>query len=749
MKKNLLKSLVIAGVMMMFPMSAMAAEGDVEINADNFPDEVFRAFVSKNCDTDESGWLSQDELDAVTSIYAWSGENPAIIGVSDLKGIEYFENLEELRIWESEIVTLDLTSLTNLKVLGFMEDVKIDTVYLPIVSEMRTHTMVGQFSVENIYYYVSDTGYDWAESESEGTWSDNWIAVSDDDALAYLWVDLDDAVSDEDVEINAINFQDEIFRTYVSENIDTNKNGYLSQAELDAVTEIAFWDGEEIDNFDGVEYFTNLESVNISYSTVNMLDLTGNANLTTVYFNGATIGELNISNTKVESLSWGMYGSTISNIVVVDNMSLTVVGKNLLDASETCLLYSFYGEDEEFELPSSVTTICEGAFQCYATPTEIVIPDTVIEIETRAFISTQNLEKVTFGTGITEIPSFFLFLCESIKQVYFVSDAPEIDDDFYFYPSYMDDSGSTYTFYTLDVYYPENATGWNEIVSRFSNGEYKDVVSWISYVVIDEEDVVTDEDYTFSDSSSNEDANLEREEVFTDGVLEYEIGAIAGVSKLTVSSDDVTLVFDEDALASITAAILAANEANEDYWLYEFSISAVEVDITTLTEDVQALVGTRPVFDFSVIATDNYGNSLEITDFGDGSVTVTVPYTLADDETADNLVIYYILNGEIAEVSAIDSYDAENELLTFTVTHFSTYAVGYEETVADTDDTDTDTDTDDTDIDDTDTDIDDTDDEDAETSPETGDTSNVALFTILVMISGCGAVVLGRRRRLI
>lgn len=241
-------------------------------------------------------------------------------------------------------------------------------------------------------------------------------------------------------------------------------------------------------------------------------------------------------------------------------------------------------------------------------------------------------------------------------------------------------------------------------------------------VVTETVEVATGEDITSSDSSSDSGSAIERTEVFTDGVLEYEIGAIAGVSKFTVSSEEVTMVFDEEALASITKTMLDA--VDDDLYFQNFSIEVEAVDAITLDESVQDLVGTRPVFDFSIWTEDIEGNRMQITDFGDGSVTITVVYELAEGESADGLVIYYI-DGDTVEEIAIDSYDEVKGLITFTTTHFSTYAVGYEEVTADTD-----TDPDDEEL----------------LSPETGDTANMMGYMMLVALAFGGIVIITKRR---
>ncbi|MGN0463774.1 MAG: hypothetical protein ACI4GA_03645, partial [Acutalibacteraceae bacterium] len=70
--------------------TVFAEEGDVEINKTNFPDDNFREFVSKNCDTDRNGVLSQSEIDAATDFF-FPSKN-----IANLKGIEYFTALTSL-----------------------------------------------------------------------------------------------------------------------------------------------------------------------------------------------------------------------------------------------------------------------------------------------------------------------------------------------------------------------------------------------------------------------------------------------------------------------------------------------------------------------------------------------------------------------------------------------------------------------------------------------------------------------------
>ena len=74
-----------------------------------------------------------------------------------------------------------------------------------------------------------------------------------------------------DVKINSTNFPDEGFRKYISKNIDRNKDGVLSKAEIKKVTEIKLEHYEECGNEIGIKWLkSNInKSINIDDSNIN------------------------------------------------------------------------------------------------------------------------------------------------------------------------------------------------------------------------------------------------------------------------------------------------------------------------------------------------------------------------------------------------------------------------------------------------------------------------------------------------
>ena len=84
-------------------------EDGAEINKWNFPDDIFRAYISKEIESDHDDMLGQKELDVVTKI------DVDQLGLSDLTGIDCFTNLQELTCKNNNISTLDLSQNKKLK----------------------------------------------------------------------------------------------------------------------------------------------------------------------------------------------------------------------------------------------------------------------------------------------------------------------------------------------------------------------------------------------------------------------------------------------------------------------------------------------------------------------------------------------------------------------------------------------------------------------------------------------------------
>lgn len=96
----------------------------VAINNTNFPDDVFRAYVSANCDTDGSGYLSDEEIAAVAEINVRGKNEEGAQLISTLKGIEFFPSLAYLDCAGNALKELDVSQNTALEglICGIMDN---------------------------------------------------------------------------------------------------------------------------------------------------------------------------------------------------------------------------------------------------------------------------------------------------------------------------------------------------------------------------------------------------------------------------------------------------------------------------------------------------------------------------------------------------------------------------------------------------------------------------------------------------
>lgn len=140
--------------------------------------------------------------------------------------------------------------------------------------------------------------------------------------------------------------------------------------------------------------------------------------------------------------------------------------------------------------------------------------------------------------------------------------------------------------------------------------------------------------------------------------------AKAEVTELSINSTVGTFALDLETLKTIQ------NEIKGD-----IKVSANKVDNKTLSEEVKEVVGNRPVFDFSITGTDGK----QVTDFGKGKVSIAIPYILAANEKAENLLVYYIDNEDKLYEMPNFVYNTEAGIFSFDTDHFSKFALGYKE----------------------------------------------------------------------
>ncbi|QOX65330.1 hypothetical protein FRZ06_19205 [Anoxybacterium hadale] len=133
-----------------------------------------------------------------------------------------------------------------------------------------------------------------------------------------------------------------------------------------------------------------------------------------------------------------------------------------------------------------------------------------------------------------------------------------------------------------------------------------------------------------------------------------------GLRTLTVSTSIASVSFDSEALFEI-----AGESAGQ------VKITAAKADPSQLSGETLQLLGSRPVYQFSVTDGDR-----AVSHFN-GTVTVSIPYTPQAGEDLNSIVIYFINSAGVPEAVPQCRYDSEAGTITFQAGYFNLYAVGY------------------------------------------------------------------------
>ena len=426
-----------------------AIDYGVAVDSTNFPDAVFRSYVSTNFDPDGSGYLSDDVIAAVTSIDV-SGTATVDGGVTSLVGVEHFTALErlycsynsglteinvsnntaleyldcsytgitsldvsnntaltDLNCYNTGITSLDLsnntslewlscyitgitsldvsnntalttlscynTGITSLDVsnntaltrlscdnteiasLDVSNNTALETLWchsckLPYVDLTNNPNLTSFSATGNAYPIPSNattfdattiTGFDPTKvsnitnatfDPATGIFSNitgdvsYTYACNDTYSETFTLTRTGEAI--EGVAVDSTNFPDAVFRSYVSTNFDTDGNGFLSDTEIAAVTEINVSgtspsnDGG-VTSLKGVEYFTQIKKLWCYYNSgLTELDVSNNTALEYLDCSYTGITSLNVSNNTALTDLW-CYDTGITSLDVSNNTALT------------------------------------------------------------------------------------------------------------------------------------------------------------------------------------------------------------------------------------------------------------------------------------------------------------------------------------------------------------------------------------------------------------------------------------------
>ena len=131
-----------------------------------------------------------------------------------------------------------------------------------------------------------------------------------------------------------------------------------------------------------------------------------------------------------------------------------------------------------------------------------------------------------------------------------------------------------------------------------------------------------------------------------------------GIQMMKVNTPVGSITLDGTALESMAKQAAAGSDA---------TISIKKVDTSTLTEKQKSLVGDAPVYGASVISSGK-----NITDYGSGVITISIPYVMPSNDQDKTVHVYY-LNSKGKLILMSGSYDSSTGMMAFTTTHLSMY----------------------------------------------------------------------------
>ncbi len=162
-----------------------------------------------------------------------------------------------------------------------------------------------------------------------------------------------------------------------------------------------------------------------------------------------------------------------------------------------------------------------------------------------------------------------------------------------------------------------------------------------------------------------------------------DLSDIKDASSVTISKENLQNILDKiDAEDSISDAVIKLPEGSVTIGkdvLSSILETSEEKSITikvsdakdALNEEQQKVVGDRPVYDITMLK-----GSKKVTSFNGKTITVSLPYELKENESPDNIVVYYVKDdGTIEKMDCI----YKDGKVSFETNHLSCFTISYEE----------------------------------------------------------------------
>lgn len=274
---------------------------DEKATIEAFPDGLFRDVVLELYDVDRNLVIDDDEKAAIaeeTELYVYS------LGIASLTGIEFFKGLTELNCSNNTLTALDLSGNVKLIYLKCFAN-RIETLDVKKIPALN-------FIVLN---YEPEETFDYAGNEEvivfnyQDPYEGYWIVADPDVTILAELVQ----ASEEEIQATIAKFPDPVFRKVVLFKYDRDKNEALSDDEMDAIAEetglylnyicYEFYEedqrplteSDKIKDLTGLEYFVNLEELDVSNHEIEEIDVTPFQSLRILFCRNNLLTELDVS----------------------------------------------------------------------------------------------------------------------------------------------------------------------------------------------------------------------------------------------------------------------------------------------------------------------------------------------------------------------------------------------------------------------------------------------------------------------
>ena len=362
-----------------FCLTPTAFAEEVDINETNFPDEVFRNYISTNYDRDNDSALSETEISRIRSLTLPQKS------ISSIKGIEFFSSLTSLNCGYNLLTRLDVSNNTALTSL------RCDSNQLTSL-DVSKNTALTSLSCRN----NSLTSLD----------------VNNNTALTSLYCG-NNQLTNLDISKNTALTSLDCYHNLLAE-LDVSYNISLNSLECDVnlLTEL------------DISKNTALDSLECSNNQLKDLDISNNTALTFLHCNNNQLTNLDVSFcNRLRHLV--CYSNHLVNLDICNCPKLVVLVCNSQPYTNTRGIR--YGGSANGGYSSSDTILFYGKDVTLITPTpDLVLPASLNTISEEAFAG-GAFRYVKLSEQTESIGPFAFANCPNLKYIYIPNETTMID----------------------------------------------------------------------------------------------------------------------------------------------------------------------------------------------------------------------------------------------------------------------------------------------------------------------------------